>query len=547
MKACLIQPPYSVDTSHADEYFDFKLKMLDQCDDSVDLIVLPEYSDVPCATSTREETLYYHKKYIQILLDKCKETALRCNALVFVNALSEIGENYRNTTYVFDQTGTLAGQYFKKHLPPSEQETLALDSDYTFEFSEPYVLELDGLRYGFLTCYDFYFYESFAAIARQNVDIIIGCSLQRSDTHEAIEIMCRFLAYNTNAYVLRSSVSFREDSDICGASMAVSPYGKVLVNMRGRFGMETATFDPRDKYYKQAGFGNLPAAHYEYIEYGRKPWQYRPAGSAVIKDEKHLEYPRICAMGGFNSMAPESSMAALGAAVALDVEEIGFYLWLTADRHLVSVSNEAFEKLSAEGGMAGEYSLEQLKQMDLDGEFSEKFRGFQITRFEEILRKFSAHVILNIHIESEMYDGTSGSEKVFEQIASLLRKYEAERYAYITMETEEQILRFRECVPDIPVCFKCADDRVGENIERAVQLKCEKLQMHKSYVNPAVIAKIHESGMCCNISGADDPAEIENFRKMGVDTILIKDGSLITCLQGPLQNELLSVKSMSLS
>jgi hypothetical protein len=53
------------------------------------------------------------------------------------------------------------------------------------------------------------------------VDIIIGCSLQRSDTLDALEIMCRFLAYNTNAYVVRSSVSFAEDSDVCGASMIV--------------------------------------------------------------------------------------------------------------------------------------------------------------------------------------------------------------------------------------------------------------------------------------------------------------------------------------
>lgn len=403
---------------------------------------------------------------------------------------------------------------------------MALDSEYTFEFSEPYILELDGLRYGFLTCYDFYFYESFAAIARQNVDIIIGCSLQRSDTHEAIEIMCRFLAYNTNAYVLRSSVSFSEDSDICGASMAVSPYGKVLVNMRGRFGMDTVTFDPKDKYYKPAGFGNRPAAHYEYIEYGRKPWQYRPAGSAIIKDEMHLKYPRICAMGGFDSIAPENSMAALGAAAALDVEEIGFHLWMTADGQFVSVSTEAFEKLSADGGMVREYTLEQLKQADLDGKFSEKFRGLQITRFEDILRKFSAHVILNIHIKSEMYDGTSGPGNVFEQIASLLRKYEAKHYTYMTLETEEQILRFKECVPGIPVCLKCADERAGESIERAVRLNCEKIQIHKSCVNREVIANVHEYGMRCCIRGAEDMAEIEKYRSMGADTVLIKDGSL---------------------
>ena len=65
--------------------------------------------------------------------------------------------------------------------------------------------------------------------------------------------MCRHLAYNTNAYVLRSSASFAEDSEICGASMAVHPTGKVLVNMKGKFGAVMVEFNPKDKYYKPAG------------------------------------------------------------------------------------------------------------------------------------------------------------------------------------------------------------------------------------------------------------------------------------------------------
>ncbi len=117
----------------------FKINCFDKCDDSVDIIVLPEYSDIPCATNSREETLFYYKKYIDTLLDECSQTAKRCNALVFVNALFEINGNYRNTTYVFNQKGEAVGKYFKKHLPPLELNTLELDSDYTFEFSEPYV------------------------------------------------------------------------------------------------------------------------------------------------------------------------------------------------------------------------------------------------------------------------------------------------------------------------------------------------------------------------------------------------------------------------
>ena len=100
MKACIIQPPYSRDVTYSEEYFDYKIQMLDKCDETIDIIVLPEYSDVPCATATKEETIFYHKKYINILLDKCIETAKRCNAIVFVNALYEINNTYRNSSFM---------------------------------------------------------------------------------------------------------------------------------------------------------------------------------------------------------------------------------------------------------------------------------------------------------------------------------------------------------------------------------------------------------------------------------------------------------------
>lgn len=527
MKACIIQPPYSRDTSYSDEYFNYKLKMLDACDESVDIIVLPEYSDVPCATETLEETLFYHKKYIDILLNKCIETAKRCNALLFVNALYEINDNYRNTTYVYSKKGECIGKYFKKHLPPLELEGLKLDSDYTFEYSEPYVIDIDGIRYGFLTCYDFYFYEAFANIARKNVDIIIGCSLQRSDTHDAIETMCRFLAYNTNAYVIRSSVSFSEDSDICGASMIVSPYGKILTNMKGRFGMETAEFDPKDKYYKPAGFGNPPASHYEYIEYGRKPWQYRFSGSAIVNDEKAMKYPRVCAHRGFSTIAPENSLPAYGAAIAMGADEIEFDLWPTKDGEIVSCHDRNLDRVSSGEGFITDYTLKELKKLDFGIKFGEKFSGLKILTFEEILKKFAGHVIMNVHIKPLSYEEEYPKD-IMEKIVQTVKKYDCENYVYFMLETDMQIKQFKAFAPKIPVCVGHLDTRPWDIVERAIEFKCEKVQLYKPYFNKDMIDKAHKNGIICNVFWSDDEKETKEFLKLGIDTILTNDYNLIS-------------------
>ncbi len=525
MKAYIIQPEYSRDLSRSDELFDKKIKMLDTITDDADIIVLPEYSDVPCAASTLEETIYYHNKYIGILLAKCIETAKRCSANVFVNALSLEEGGYRNTTYAFNKNGELVGKYFKKHLPPAEVEVLRLDRSYIESFSEPYTIEIDGIRYGFLTCYDFYFYEAFANIARKNVDVIIGCSLQRSDSHSAIEIMCRFLAYNTNAYVVRSSVSFDEKSDVCGASMIVSPKGDVFVNMKGSFGVESAEFDPKEKYCKAAGYGNPPAPHYEYIEYGRNPYQYRSSGPSTVLSERRMPYPRICAHRGFNTVAPENSMPAYGAAVAMGAEEIEFDVWSTKDNVLVSCHDDTLDRVSDGSGKIYEKTYAELLELDFGIKRGEKFSGLKIPTFEEILSKFSGRVIMNIHMK--IWD--CRMEDKIEEVVRLVRKYDAQNYSYFMTTNDEVAEKVMKYAPDIGVClgWNGNPDKMSM-VERAIKLGAKKIQLFKPYFNEETVKKAHENGIRCNVFWADDPKEAKAYLDMGIDTILTNDYNLVS-------------------
>ena len=522
MKVCVIQPPYSRDVSRADELFEAKLQLLAECDGTLDLIVLPEYSEVPVAISGSEETFALHDKYAERLHTACISAARRCNALVFVNCLTEEGGAYRNTTVVYDRKGSLVGKYFKKHIPPLEGAMRGVEERYAFYETEPFVLELEGLRFGFLTCYDFYFYEAFAKMAKEKLDIIIGCSLQRSDTHDAIEIMCRHLAYNTNTYVVRSSVSFAEDSEICGASMVVAPTGKVLCNLRGKFGRGEAEFDPTEKYLKPAGFGRADAPHYEYIEYGRRPWQYRVGGPNIVPFENQMPYPRICAHRGFSAVLPENSMPAFGAAIALGAQEIEFDLWPTKDDEIVSIHDPTLERVSTGAGNVRDHTLDELMQYDFGIKHGEEFTGLRIVKFEEILKQFAGQCIMNIHVKPLSFE-VAYPRHLMEKIVSLVRKYECERHAYFMLESDIDIAEWRKFAPDIPVCVGNRMDRSFEIVNRAIELGAQKVQLFKPYFNQEMIDKAHAHGILCNVFWSDDPEEAKEFLKMGIDTILTND------------------------
>ena len=527
MKVCIVQPHYDVDYAKSQELFQWEMDAFDRCDETMDIIVFPESCDVPALAHTREDFIVSAEKYTPPLLQKASETAKRCNAVVFVNA-TDIPAGYRNTTFAFDREGNLAGKYDKEHLTPGEVTKRKRDSEYSFQFSSPTVITIDGIRYAFLTCYDFYFYEAYANIARQNVDVIIGCSHQRSDTHLALEIMSQFLAYNTNAYVLRSSVSMDENADIGGASLVVAPNGQILLNMKSRVGMECVDIDVTQKYYKPAGFGNPPSAHYEYVEKGRRPWKYRPAGSAIVRPDKNMPYPRFCAHRGFNTVAPENSMPAFGSAVAMGAQEIEFDLWYTKDGQIVSIHDSKLERVSTGEGRVYDHTYEELLAYDFGIKTAPEYEGLRILKFEEILAQFSCQVIMNIHIKTVNNDVTY-DPALLQKIIDLIYKYDAQEHVYFMTGNDNVMAQLREMAPDIRRCMGAGGlDRRWQIVDRAIALDCQKVQLFKPYFDQAMIDKAHAHGITCNVFWSDDPEEARQFLNMGIDTILTNDYNRIS-------------------
>lgn len=525
MKACIIQPLYSTDYSRSDELFAWELDMLDKCDCSMDIIVLPESSDVPALAHTREDLIRSTEKYHPALLSKAIETAKRCDAVVFFNSSSE---GYKNTTFAIDRSGNVVGKYDKVHPVYSEIFERGRDGGYTFEFDEPYVIEIDGLRYGFLTCYDFYFYEMYSNIARYNVDIIIGCSHQRSDTHEALETMTRFCAYNTNAHVLRASVSMGLDSTLGGSSMAVSPQGKVLHNMRSEVGAFTVEFDPHDKYYKPAGYGNPPSAHWQYAEIGRRPWKYRQGGSGIVAFDKWMSYPRICAHRGFNTIAPENTMPALGAAVSMGADEIEFDVWETKDGQLVVAHDHNLERVSNGTGYICDYTLDELKELDFSGG-NTKLAGLRIPTFEEVLKQFSGRVIMNLHIKiwDVLDDPDSKQDPHYESIARLIKKYDCEQHVYFMSTNTKSLVEMRKLLPFASYCQGAGRGNAAM-VNEAIANGFNKVQFVIWHpIDREMIDRAHAHGIKCNLCQADDLESALMYLDMGIDTVMTNDFHLI--------------------
>jgi glycerophosphoryl diester phosphodiesterase/predicted amidohydrolase len=530
LRTRVIQPAYAYKFEDIEAIVQWELDELARCDESLDLIVLPEASDRQGRIGSPAELKAAVEKHNATLLKACSDTARRCKAIVFVNAIDCTPTGMRNTTFAYDRTGKLVDKYDKEHLVRSEHAKLKLDASYMWEWTTPKITVIDGVRFAYMTCYDFYFYENYANIARMKPDIIIGCSHQRSDRHDALETIGRFLAYNTCAYLVRSSVSMGLDSPLGGCSMIVSPMGQIIGNMRSRVGSLTVDIDPHAKYLKPAGYGNPPNTHPAYIEIGRRPWKYRPAGSAIIPNFSDHKGRRLCAHRGFSAVAPENSLVAFGAAVALGASEIELDVWPTKDGEIVTIHDATLDRVSDGKGKVYDLTYAELLKFDFGSKHGKSLSGLRIPKFEDVLRKFSCHTIMNVHVKSRR--DQPWDEKALRRLIGLIDAYDARGHVYFMSENLAVQKQLAALAPDIPRCMGHDSRAPDQIVERAIAHGCKMVQFFKPHFSKESVDKAHAAGLRCNVFFANDAEEAKNYFKMGIDTVLTDDYHLISAATG---------------
>lgn len=232
-------------------------------------------------------------------------------------------------------------------------------------------------------------------------------------------------------------------------------------------------------------------------------------------------YPRVCAHRGFNTIAPENSLPAFGAAIALGAQEIEFDLWDTKDHQIVSIHDPSLDRVSTGSGFVWEHTYEQLQQYDFGCKTSPTFRGLGILRFEEILQKFGRCVIMNVHLKTP--DETIPADTSFlRRVIQLVDQYNCREHCYI-MSGNDQLHRQLQAID--PGILRCLGRGVEPwaIVERAICLGCQKVQMFKPFIRQEMIEKAHANNIRVNIFWADQPEEAQMLLHMGADTILTND------------------------
>ena len=157
---------------------------------------------------------------------------------------------------------------------------------------------------------------------------------------------------------------------------------------------------------------------------------------------------KILAHRGASGYAPENTRASILEALKRGCDGFEIDVQLTKDNKVVIFHDWSLERLSNKNGFLKNYTLDNLKTLDIGSWFSKEFSGEQIMTLEEILDIIPKEKLLNIEIKVRHGE----INNIEEEVIKILEKYSRINNNLIISSFDHRIVKkVKEMKPEIQV------------------------------------------------------------------------------------------------
>lgn len=163
--------------------------------------------------------------------------------------------------------------------------------------------------------------------------------------------------------------------------------------------------------------------------------------------------PLVIAHRGASGYAPENTLAAFRAAIALGADMIELDVHATADRRLAVIHDESIDRTCDGRGFVREMTLAEIKTFDAGVWWGPGFAGERVPALEEVLALSGSRVRVNVEVKAPRGDVHPGSVER-DVVAPLLAAVEATgtRHEVLVSSFDPVVLRaLRAAAPDLPL------------------------------------------------------------------------------------------------
>lgn len=225
----------------------------------------------------------------------------------------------------------------------------------------------------------------------------------------------------------------------------------------------------------------------------------------------------ILAHRGVSDEYPENTMEAFKEAFNKGMDGIELDVQLSKDEELVVIHDERVDRTSNKKGLVKDFTLEELKKLDVGSFKDKKFKMCRIPTLEEVLEFFQDKgKIINIELKT----GEFIYEGIEEKVLKAIEKYNLKENVLITSFNHQSIKRFRELDKEIRVGILLYDTQF--DLARYVN------DYNIEYINPSIeyigvdrgsFSKLKKEGKVITTYTVNSIEKMKELKKLGINII----------------------------
>ena len=152
----------------------------------------------------------------------------------------------------------------------------------------------------------------------------------------------------------------------------------------------------------------------------------------------------VIAHRGASRAAPENTLSAMKKAIEFGADYAECDVSQTKDGEIVLFHDEEMERTTGKEGMIWDYTLAELREMEVGSWFKEEFRGEPIPTLREVIRLVKGKIKLNIEVKiSENEPG------IAQKVVDIVRAENFSKNCMITSFDMETVKTFKAIAPDL--------------------------------------------------------------------------------------------------
>lgn len=196
---------------------------------------------------------------------------------------------------------------------------------------------------------------------------------------------------------------------------------------------------------------------------------------------------------------PENTLVSFAKAASAGAEGIEMDVHLSSDGAVVVMHDECLERTSNGKGLVKNYTLTQLKTLDVGSWFSQEFAGQRIPTLEEVLQH---NRDWNMKLNIELKNGVEPYPQLEEKVVQLIEKYKTIDQVVLSSFNHYSLVKLKQINPEIETAVLLMEKlykpwdyahTVGAN-----SIHCYHPAVDKTMVSKAQNAHIHVRAFTVN-------------------------------------------------